>query len=187
MSKLFRSRPLREYFDFTSYAHYARKQLGMPCMSSDDALKNLVDIAAALEAKDIPYYLADGTLLGAVREGQFIRHDYDTDMYVPADTFDPAVLLDLLRRGFHIRKCLGFPDDGMYWALTRSKVTTDFFFLYPRGSGMYVSAYTDFRGDTAEWVDYLVPQFDYEWIEFMGHQFRAPKDPELWQIGRAHV
>jgi len=179
MSKLFRRRPLREYVDLSSYAHYARKQLGIPCMSSDNALRNLVDIDAAFHARDIPYCLSDGTLLGAFREGQFIRHDYDTDIYVPADGFDPGVLLDLRRRGFHIRKCLGFPDDGMYWALNRSKVTTDVFFLYPRDSGLYLSAYADFRGETAKWIDYLVPKFDYGWIELLGHQFRAPKEPEV--------
>jgi lipopolysaccharide cholinephosphotransferase len=180
MSKLFRRRPLREYVDLSSYVHYARKQLGIPAMSSDDALRNLVDVAAALHAKDVPYSLAFGTLLGAVREGQFIRHDYDTDLTVPADSFDPGVLLDLRRRGFHIRKFLGFPDDGMYLSLIRSNVSTDLGILYPRDGGMYLSEYSDYRGGTAKWIDYLFPKLDYGWMEFMGHQFRAPKEPEVF-------
>jgi hypothetical protein len=147
-------------------------------MSSDNALRNLVDIAAALDAKDIQYYLSNGTLLGAVREGQFIRHDYDTDLTVLADSFDPGVLLDLRRCGFSLGKCLGFPDDGMYLQLTRTDVLTDLFLLYPRDSRMYVSAYSDFRGGTAKWIDYLIPKLDYGWMEFMGHQFRVPKEPE---------
>jgi lipopolysaccharide cholinephosphotransferase len=180
MSKLFRRRPLREYVNLSSYVHYGRKQLGIPAMSSDNALRNLVDIAAAFDAKDVPYALFSGTLLGAVREGHFIRHDYDTDLTVPAESFDPGVLLDLRSRGFRIRKCLGFPDDGMYLSLTRSDITTDLDLLYPREDGVYLSAYIDIRDGTAEWIDYLFPKLDYGWIEFMGHRFRAPKEPEVF-------
>ena len=179
MSKLFRSRPLREYVNLSLYVHYARKHLGVRCMPSDIALRNLVDVAAALDAKDIAYSLASGTLLGAVREGQFIRHDYDVDLTVLADSFDPGVLPDLRRLGFAIRTFIGFPDDGMYLSLVRSDVTVDIDFLYPRDNGMYQSSYADYRGGTAKWIDYLFPKLNYGWMEFMGHQFRAPKEPEI--------
>ena len=89
------------------------------------------------------------------------------------------MLYDLRRNGFDVGKCLGFPDDGMYLQLIRSDVMTDLFFLYPRDNETYVSAYVDFRGGTAKWIDYVLPKVDYGWMEFMGHQFRAPKEPEI--------
>ena len=51
---------------------------------------------------------------------------------------------------------------------------------------MYVSAYSDFRGGTAKWIDYLIPKLEFGWMDFMGHQFRVPKEPEAllrWEYG----
>ena len=43
--------------------------------------RGLVELSRLLERKGIPHYLSSGTLLGAVREGNFIRWDWDVQFY----------------------------------------------------------------------------------------------------------
>jgi hypothetical protein len=46
------------------------------------------DLCRTLEAHDIPYFLAGGTLLGAVRDGDLIAHDRDFDIDCLTDDLD---------------------------------------------------------------------------------------------------
>ena len=50
-----------------------------------------VNITKILEKHNIPYMLAFGTLLGAVRHQGFIPWDDDFDLYLFDDTYDEAV------------------------------------------------------------------------------------------------
>jgi lipopolysaccharide cholinephosphotransferase len=172
--RLFKKRPLSAYSD------YARKSLGVRMMPADVALRNLVDIARVFDSRGCQYSLTAGTLLGAIRNGDFIRHDPDTDLAVPAETFDPFVLRDLHDEGFRITRGLGFPDDGMELTLDRDGVKTDLFLLYPREETTYFSAYNDFTDATARWIDYGFPRFEYGWLDFKGHRFQAPTTPEVF-------
>ncbi|TXI37275.1 MAG: hypothetical protein E6Q56_10855 [Mycobacterium sp.] len=150
-------------------------------MSPTWALQNLIDIARLFESRGNRYMLSDGTLLGAVRDGQFIPWDHDTDLLVPIQDFDPVVLRDLHCEGFQITRCFGFPEDGMEFTLRRYGIDTDLFFLYPRGTGSYISSYWwDIIDGTAEWIDYDFPLLEGGWIDFQEHRFRAPADPERY-------
>lgn len=183
--RIFKKRPL------DAYRHLASKTIGFRMMPANEALVNLIDIARVFDHRGCQYALSAGTLLGAVRNGDFIRHDPDTDLAVPAETFDPQVLPDLHDEGFRISRSLGFPDDGLELTLVRNGVRTDLFLLYPRGEETYFSAYTDFAGGTAGWIDYAFPRYEYGLMEFMGHKFQAPTNPadfltrfygESWRI-----
>lgn len=158
-----------------------RRRLGLPQMSARTALRNLVDIADTFESRGSTYSLAFGTLLGAVRDGDFIAHDHDTDMEVPVEDFDPRIIRDLVEKGFRLMRSYGYPSDGMELTLGRGGVQNDLFFVYPRDNQTYVSAYRyDLANNcgTAEWYDYESPALDYDWLTFKGHRFRAPADPE---------
>ena len=48
----------------------------------DDQNLGLIEIKKILNDLDIPYLLSSGTLLGAVREKDFIRWDWDVQMYL---------------------------------------------------------------------------------------------------------
>jgi len=46
------------------------------------AKKNLLDFRRILNRNGIKFGLIYGTLLGAIREQNFIKHDEDTDVYI---------------------------------------------------------------------------------------------------------
>ena len=68
------------------------------------ARKNLLVIRDILEKTDIRWGLIFGTLLGAIREKNFIKHDEDVDIYIFKE--DEQKLIDLLwelkNRGFNV-------------------------------------------------------------------------------------
>lgn len=54
----------------------------LPEISHDDAKELLFSVQKLFNEKGIKLYLAYGTLLGAIREGDFIKGDYDLDVYI---------------------------------------------------------------------------------------------------------
>jgi len=66
-------------------------------------LKEVRDILNALE---IPYYLSGGTLLGVIRDGDFIKWDWDVGLDTKAEYVRPkqdVLVATLKKSGFHIR------------------------------------------------------------------------------------
>lgn len=63
-------------------------------MRSDHELemqnRGLQEVAMALEQLKVPFFLAEGTLLGAVREGNFIRWDWDVGIALLSESALPS-------------------------------------------------------------------------------------------------
>jgi hypothetical protein len=87
-------------------------------LRSDEELEcqrvGLVELADLLDARSVAYWLASGTLLGAVREKNFIRWDWDVQLYFRAeDVFDRTDELKqlFLANGFDVRHFHGTYED----------------------------------------------------------------------------
>jgi len=66
-----------------------------------DRLLEMMDMV--LQRTGLPVFLCYGTLLGAVRDGQFIGHDNDVDIaYASAETHP----VDIVREGFRVERAL---------------------------------------------------------------------------------
>jgi hypothetical protein len=77
------------------------------CMDLAASRRNLADVAAALRAAGVPFWLSEGTALGARRQGDLIPGDDDVDIGVERrhrDTFLRTVLPALRRKGFGVSK-----------------------------------------------------------------------------------
>ncbi len=101
-------------------------------MHAATAFMLLQDVTSVLEKYRCTYWLSDGTLLGAMRENDFIAHDNDVDLGVWAADFDIRVIHELMHRyNCNIARLQGKPHDGMIISVQRVDVHLDMFFYYP--------------------------------------------------------
>jgi len=142
----------------------------LPPITKEDAKATLFAMQDLLKAKGIDIYLTYGTLLGAVREKDFIKGDLDVDCYI---TDRKAVF-----------KCLPYLEaHGMKLIRAGSAV---FSFRYEGRQGCYIDLYIR-RTPFNIWALYcyqhslsMCPRKflqDGE-IEFLGRRFKCPKNPE---------
>ncbi|MFO0955379.1 MAG: LicD family protein [Candidatus Saccharibacteria bacterium] len=118
--------------DQASGIHWSPNESENKGMNTTTALMLLRDVAAVLEKYQCTHWLSDGTLLGTMRENDFIAHDDDVDLGVWAADFDIRVIHELINRyGCRIVRLQGTPDDGMIISVQRLTVHLDMFFYYP--------------------------------------------------------
>lgn len=141
------------------------------------ALVNLVLAQDAVKSIGGRPFLADGTLLGAVREGGFIAHDKDTDMGVFIEDYRTDLIFAMQRRGFRVRRIFGSPGRGFQIAFRRLGVKLDMFFYYTDERGRYHAAWKQ-----GEPIRYGYWHFDLAPIGLMGRTFLAPDDPERFLV-----
>lgn len=122
-----------------------------------------------LNEKGIEFCLIYGTLLGAIREHSFISHDYDVDIYIHDEQALLNAIPEFYNKGFKLcrvtpRRLYSFMVDGVY---------IDFYIFgkapFPFNMWCYWLA-----GD-------IMPKHLFqgtEEIEFLGSQFKVPKNPE---------
>lgn len=79
------------------------------------------------------YTLAYGSILGAIREHGFIKHDLDVDVYMWIEDYSPQVITELQNAGFTWLHNYSI-DDGKYGredTFEYKGVCIDIFWLYP--------------------------------------------------------
>ena len=85
-----------------------------------------------LSENKIRYYLDYGTLLGIVREGDFIKHDDDIDLTVADMKADAKHILKiLLSSGFKFIHALTVKGRIVEFSISFNKLSVDFFFYLP--------------------------------------------------------
>ncbi|MDP4020440.1 MAG: LicD family protein [Candidatus Adlerbacteria bacterium] len=162
-----------------AYAEYAEKKLRM---RTDEELnlqgRGLKEIRDVFNDLSIPYYIFFGTLLGAVREGDFIRWDWDIGIAVKTEDVMPKQ--DLLhkaleRAGFDVAEHISNKADFKINALkygARYEIV-GFFKLWNmryRTGFRYPDAF--FRGNTE--------------VTLRGERYHTVENPEeflVWMYG----
>ena len=142
-------------------------------MNAAHALANLVAARDALTACGARPFLVDGTLLGAIREGDFIAHDRDTDMGCFIEDHVAGMIPAMKRAGFRIGKRFGAPGRGLEYAFRRHAIKLDVFFYYSDEAGSFHAAWKN-----GQPIRYSYWPFGLAPVEFMGETFLAPDDPE---------
>lgn len=79
---------------------------GRKILDPDISGKNLLDFKEVCDRYKIRYGLMFGTLLGAIREGNFILHDEDTDIFVLDEDRNKVLnaLVDFDKLGFKVAR-----------------------------------------------------------------------------------
>lgn len=103
----------------------------------DNFIKNGLNVLEkfdeAMTKNGYAYSLAFGTLLGAVREHGFIKHDFDIDVFVWIDDYDTKMLEVLKEHGFELTHQYYINDgiDGKEDCVMLNDVKIDIFYYYP--------------------------------------------------------
>lgn len=90
-------------------------------MDRNIAKENLIILKRIFDLHNVRYWLCFGTLLGAVREDNFIEHDVDTDVGMAVSQINmlEAAVSDLKRSGFEFIRVL--PDISMVSLLRKNE------------------------------------------------------------------
>jgi hypothetical protein len=142
-------------------------------VNSLSARKNLFAVAGALERAGIRAFLVDGTLLGAIREGDFIAHDRDVDLGVFAAEHVPEIPALITAAGIPHLRTYGTLERGLQYAFRARAVKVDLFFYYADAAGYFHAAWKDDQP-----IRYGYPPFSLAPLTFLGRPFLAPADPE---------
>lgn len=152
-------------------------------MNKELAQKLLDDIISALDTGR--YFIIDGTLLGAIREGDFIEHDLDMDIGVYAEDWDISTFAWLVGRliSFGIIPChmYGNFTDHFEVACRRDGIKCDIFFYRRDDDKRIFHAYRNGGRNLPN--DLITYEYDAGLIEnirpvfFRGKHYNAPADP----------
>lgn len=92
----------------------------------------LQKLHSTLSSNNIDYYLDFGTLLGVVRENDFIKHDDDIDLTIVGKGTDPIrILKTLMNSGFDFIHAMKVCDRIVEFSVSYKKLSADFFFCIP--------------------------------------------------------
>lgn len=82
---------------------------------------------------DIPYCLAFGSMLGAVREHGYIKHDLDLDVVIWSEDYSERMRTLLFKKGFKLYRDMVVEngDLGREETYELKGVTIDVFYIYP--------------------------------------------------------
>lgn len=150
---------------------------------SDDAMRPLLQaietVLSHLEDAGVEPFLAYGTLLGAVREGDFLGHDSDADLgYVSRADHPCDVILESFRLQRRLRE-VGLDTYRYSGAAFRVDVTED------DGTRRGLDVFGGFfDADRLHLMGEIGTEFEHDWIfprstvTMAGHEFPAPARPE---------
>ena len=141
--------------------------LGIKPINKTIAKENLLLLKEILDSHNVLFFLAFGTLLGAVREHDFITHDEDIDLIMFKSDMPKflSLLFVLRQQGFEIAR---YERRG-FLSIIRKGEYIDFYFFddYPEDNTLVYCCRDLYP--KAEFLDHTT-------IEFQGTEFTAPRN-----------
>lgn len=141
--------------------------LGRKKINKKIATKNLIDFKNIMTKNKVAFLLGYGTLLGAIREHDFISHDEDIDILMleedKVEFFN--VLIELQKIGFNLCR---YDKRGLL-SIMREGEYIDLYFFHKYKNGIYKCA-----GEFVE-KDFLYKK---QKIYFLNTEFDIPKNAE---------
>lgn len=144
---------------------------GVKTLNIVKATANLLDAKTVLDNHNVKFGLIYGTLLGAVREKGFIKHDEDIDLFVLDEERENVLssLHDLIANGFDV---IRYNDKLL--SITRDNEYIDFYF-FKKSNFLYRKCDVGLKAK----AKYLENTIDYP---FLGEVFQVPKNPEKFLV-----
>ena len=158
-------------------------------MNKSSAKEALLLVKQKLDELKISFWLTDGTLLGAIRENDFISHDSDIDIGIQITDYDPKIIGTLTKVGFKLRRTHGALDNGYELTFSRREIRVDVFFFYREDDYYWHAAWyikKRFLGKKIlkmlglvkpKILKYKYDLFVLKKYSFVGAEFNIPEDP----------
>lgn len=148
-----------------------------------DSLRYIMEISEKEGWDVMPIF---GTLLGFIREGDFIKHDNDIDLVV-APGHDPKQMAQILveKYGLKFDQALSYHGQVTEFSVEHHGISIDFFFFEEEGNKTRVSAYfwnsnepyTDARQNNVQFVYH--PKIEaFKYIDIKGISVKVPTNSE---------
>lgn len=141
-------------------------------MTHEEAKKLLFKTKNLLDSKGLRFFLVYGTLLGAVRERDFIKGDEDIDIAVDDENKLISLIPYLEENGLHLIRVL---SGNTYTFRSNQDCYIDVYILRPifRYSvwSIYCFALSNYKTPKKFFKEFTS-------MEFLGEQFCCPKNPE---------
>ena len=157
-------------------------------MNKSVAVKNLKEISGILTSNNVRNFLVYGTCLGAVREGNIIEHDNDTDLGIIASDWKFDLLRQFYDKGYSVDFIFGMFYFGCEIALMKNGVKTDLMFFYEnKKEGYYWNCLwqNGCRNGESDKIKHIYPEvmFDNFWTVILaGYRFNIPAQTEDYLI-----
>lgn len=145
-------------------------------MSIEMAKQDLFEIKEILDKLKIKFFLVHGTLLGAIREKNFIRGDIDIDLRMFAKDWFLGICKHFKVRNFNCTVVKRYPDKVAKLKLTK-RVQTDLMleYCYPLENVYIVLSMWHYDRSVITPAEYYKEDC---FINFLGKQFRVPDKAE---------
>lgn len=152
---------------------------GTPAQVFDRKLARhaLLDMKKVLDGAGVEFFLRSGTLLGCIREGDFLAHDKDIDIGV-FETIDKQALVDLITAS----DCFTQPADPhaeqntvSFSVQHRNMIGFDIYFYRDTGDHYTSDCFIPGKSYTKTFT-----KFSLKPVQFIGAEFMAPGNPELY-------
>lgn len=146
-----------------------------PVFSPSNALAALRAFGDYLSRRDLPYFLAAGTLLGVLREGAPLAHDRDVDIGIVADKWTRYRVFEALRHhpGMLLRR--EATEYDRYFALKIDGIGIDIFLHDPVGKHL-VCGFSRTAGD----IQWRFSAFGRKHIQVGEDRWPIPDAPERY-------
>lgn len=144
-------------------------------MDNGCARQALSDMKRAFDAKGIEFFLCFGTLLGSVRQGDFLSGDKDIDVGVFSDVHQGEVMDALCRTDAFTPESRVCAERAVFSVGHPTGVTIDVFTHYRRGGGIETAVV-----NPGEWLWWRFSDFTLREASFIDETFRVPSDCERY-------
>ena len=149
-------------------------------MNFNDAKSNLKEMTDAIKSLELRYFLTDGTLLGAMREKDFIGHDLDIDFGVFAEEIDIEKLRvlrgELESAGFELVHSYGDFINNYQLTFQKRSINVDLFFYREFEDKYIFHAFWNGKPITYFYKKDIIGGLSE--MEFLGDIYSAPEIPE---------
>lgn len=153
-------------------------------LNQEIAKELLLMVKSVFDENNLPFFLAFGTLLGAIRDDNFIKGDEDIDVGIKDEEKLISIIPELYKKDVRLCRVL---KSGVYSFMYKQGCYIDVYIARPFKFSLFALWCVNFAG-------YATPRSFFkerEFIDFLGEKFPSPKNPikilrfwygETWNI-----